>query len=222
MDLDRELSTNRKADEGNGGGRKRGDSNKKNSLKAMDLDRELSTNRKADEGNGGGRKRGDSNKKRRTGADSGASEEKEVTVVIPNEFIGSLIGTSGRGIRRLQYQAHTTIKCSGPDDFFPGTKSRKVTLLNESIASLDAALSLICLVVAQDYPEKFREIAIVIPESEAGRMIGKGGATIQTFRDNCEHCELTDAENGERLLVIYGDILQMTKTARMALECLLK
>jgi hypothetical protein len=51
---------------------------------------------------------------------------KEITLLIPNEFMGSVIGAGGRSIRRLMFQASTTIKCADADDLYPGTNSRKV------------------------------------------------------------------------------------------------
>lgn len=144
---------------------------------------------------------------------------KEVTLLIPNEFMGSVIGAAGKSIKRLMFQAQTTIKCSNSDDLYPGTSSRKVIMTSESAASLDAAQSLLLLGIAQDFPDRFQEVGILIDHNSAGRVIGKGGERIQLLRESCENCQLAEDESndGERVMIISGDILQLTRTTRMVI-----
>ena len=112
------------------------------------LDDELGTPRMATDGGGpnrnGNRRRGGGAKRKKTapvrilgaeeqedGRGLGASEdESEFVLLIPDEFMGSILGRGGSTIRRLQWQTHTTIKCSNSDDLYPGTTSRKVTLVS--------------------------------------------------------------------------------------------
>jgi predicted RNA-binding protein YlqC (UPF0109 family) len=99
---------------------------------------------------------------------------------------------------------------------FHAHEKLQVTLSSESAASLDAAQSLMLLAIAQDHSNKFQEIGIIVENHLAGRVIGKGGERIQELRACCESCQMSeDSVNNERVLIVGGDILQMTKTTRM-------
>ena len=186
---------------------------------------------------GGGRRGGGRTKRKKTGAvrilgaeDGGnddvrlpAEDESEFVLLIPDEFMGSILGRGGSTIRRLQWQTHTTIKCSNSDDLYPGTTSRKVTLVSSSAAAMDAAQSLVMLQVAQNYPETFREVGVVIPDELAGRVIGKGGDRITELREMCEHCDLTPKDRGrERMLIISGNVVQITRAVRQVIDHLIQ
>ena len=186
---------------------------------------------------GGGRRGGGRTKRKKTGAvrilgaeDGGnddvrlpAEDESEFVLLIPDEFMGSILGRGGSTIRRLQWQTHTTIKCSNSDDLYPGTTSRKVTLVSSSAAAMDAAQSLVMLQVAQNYPETFREVGVVIPDELAGRVIGKGGDRISVLREMCEHCDLTPKDRGrERMLIISGNVVQITRAVRQVIDHLIQ
>jgi len=114
------------------------------------------------------------------------------------------------------HQTHTTIRCSASDELYPGTTSRKVTLVSSSAAALDAAQSLVLLAVAQGYPDTFREVGVVVPEALAGRIIGKVGSRISRLREGCQRCDMTARQEGsaERMLIISGDVVQITRTVR--------
>ena len=186
---------------------------------------------------GGGRRGGGRTKRKKTGAvrilgaeDGGnddvrlpAEDESEFVLLIPDEFMGSILGRGGSTIRRLQWQTHTTIKCSNSDDLYPGTTSRKVTLVSSIAAAMDAAQSLVMLQVAQNYPETFREVGVVIPDELAGRVIGKGGDRITELREMCEHCDLTPKDRGrERMLIISGNVVQITRAVRQVIDHLIQ
>ncbi|GMH91227.1 hypothetical protein TL16_g11995 [Triparma laevis f. inornata] len=114
-------------------------------------------------------------------ADPNAMDEDEVydnefIILVPDEFMGCVLGRGGATIRRLQWQTHTTIRVSNADEpFYPGTNFRLVTIISSSTAAMDAAQQLILLQIAQNYSKSFREVACVVPDDMAGRVIGKGG-----------------------------------------------
>jgi predicted RNA-binding protein YlqC (UPF0109 family) len=98
---------------------------------------------------------------------------------------------------------------------YPGTDSRKVTLTSSSSAAMDAAQSLLLLSIAQAYPDTFLEVGVVVPESCVGRVIGRGGARIAKLRELCLGCDMQAADgSGERMLIVSGDVIQMTRTVR--------
>ncbi len=74
-----------------------------------------------------------------------------------------------------------------------------------------------CLIDGASSVDKgtFREVGVVVPNSVAGRIIGKGGSNISKLREGCERCDMTPLDDTDkRVLVIAGDILQITRTMR--------
>ena len=62
-----------------------------------------------------------------------AVEEATVTVAVPDEYVGAVVGRGGRTVTEMQAVTGVRIKISARDDFMEGTKNRKVML----IGSLD-------------------------------------------------------------------------------------
>jgi RNA-binding protein Nova len=62
-----------------------------------------------------------------------AVEEATVTVAVPDEYVGAVVGKGGRTVTEMQAVTGVRIKISARDDFMEGTKNRKVML----IGSLD-------------------------------------------------------------------------------------
>ena len=62
-----------------------------------------------------------------------AAEEATVTVAVPDEYVGAVVGKGGRTVTEMQAVTGVRIKISARDDFMEGTKNRKVML----IGSLD-------------------------------------------------------------------------------------
>ncbi|GMH65000.1 hypothetical protein TrLO_g5258 [Triparma laevis f. longispina] len=160
-------------------------------------------------------------------ADPNAMDEDEVydnefIILVPDEFMGCVLGRGGATIRRLQWQTHTTIRVSNADEpFYPGTNFRLVTIISSSTAAMDAAQQLILLQIAQNYSKSFREVACVVPDDMAGRVIGKGGDRIQEIRNCCQHAELAnrgEGAQGERIMTVQGNVAQVTKALRMVVD----
>ncbi|GHP02038.1 hypothetical protein PPROV_000079400 [Pycnococcus provasolii] len=51
-----------------------------------------------------------------------------ITVAVPDEHIGAVVGRGGRTITELQQVANVRIKISDRNDYVPGTRNRKVTI----------------------------------------------------------------------------------------------
>lgn len=147
-------------------------------------------------------------------------EEHEFTLLVPNEYVGCVLGKGGQTIRRLQWQTHTTIRVSSSDEYYPGTKNdRMITIVSTSPAAMDAAQSLVLLTIAQSH-NKLREVKAIIPEESAGRIIGKGGENIQELRRFCRKCDLSSRTDDEsdRILFVEGDVAQLTRTLKHVVE----
>ena len=156
-------------------------------------------------------------------SDGGDSNyDNEFILLIPDDFMGCVLGRGGATIRRLQWQTHTTIRVSNADEpFYPNTDFRMVTIVSSSTAAMDAAQQLVLMQVAQQYPKAFREIGVIIPDGMAGRIIGKGGDRISEIRSMCERADLTnrgEAAHGERMMTVGGSVSQITKALRTVID----
>ena len=125
------------------------------------------------------------------GGGTGDQQEVDFILLIPDEFIGAVLGKGGATIKRLQWQTHTTIRCSPPNAVHPGTSSRLVTLSSASAAALDAAQSLILLTVAQEHSTAFCEVSALLArirptKPRAGRAVpGEGSLILLDLRWGC-------------------------------------
>mmetsp|Transcript_740 Transcript_740/g.1290 ORF Transcript_740/g.1290 Transcript_740/m.1290 type:complete len:194 (-) Transcript_740:252-833(-) len=187
------------------------------------MDEPLSTGRGKSEGSAFGTAPSDT----MDSADPNAMDEDDVydnefILLVPDEFMGCVLGRGGQTIRRLQWQTHTTIRVSNADEpFYPGTNYRLVTIISSSTAAMDAAQQLILLQIAQNYSKNFREVACVVPDDMAGRVIGKGGDRIQEIRNCCQNAELAnrgEGAQGERIMTVSGNVQQVTKALRMVID----
>lgn len=78
--------------------------------------------------------------------------ETQVTVAVPDEHIGAIVGRSGRYISEMQQVSGVRIKISDRDDFVPGTRNRKI-LLTGSLEAVQIAQFLISQKVQQSAAE---------------------------------------------------------------------
>eukprot|EP00622_Pseudochattonella_farcimen_P007868 FR743971.1.p1 GENE.FR743971.1~~FR743971.1.p1 ORF type:complete len:114 (+),score=20.60 FR743971.1:1-342(+) len=84
--------------------------------------------------------------------------------------------------------------------------------MSASLAALDAAQQLLLLKLAHNYSDRFREIGVVVPDEKMGRVIGKAGKRIATIREHCpaDVTQREESQNGERMIILKGDVVQMT------------
>ena len=151
----------------------------------------------------------------------------ELILLLHDDYVGSVIGPKGSTIRRLQWQAHTTIKVSGADEPFyphPGLKfARMVTIISSSNAAMDAAQQLILMQVVQNYSKSFNEVSVVVPDDKTGQLIGKKGAHFDEIKSVCVQAELSKRDEGaagERTLTLEGDVAQITRALRLVIDFL--
>jgi len=64
----------------------------------------------------------------RGGGRRGGSDETSILITIPDSLIGAVLGRGGRTIAEVQVASGSRIKVSDRDDFFEGTRNRKVVI----------------------------------------------------------------------------------------------
>ena len=137
--------------------------------------------------------------------------------MVPNHIAGSIIGKRGQTIQILQEQTGAKLKLSSANEFYPGTAERVVVILGE-LHQILAMLDLITEKVRSELPgrgggsltsERCNMMKLIIPNSTAGMVIGKGGCFIRGITDDTGaklQISQKDLEiSGERVITITGE-----------------
>ncbi len=118
-------------------------------------------------------------------------------MLIPSAAAGAIIGKGGETIADLQKRSGARIKISKSNDFYPGTNER-VCLVTGSRDSITAVVEFVCEKVREkpdphgrtaiDFDNKVpaereRQVKLLIPNSTAGMIIGKGGSFIRQIKE---------------------------------------
>lgn len=143
-------------------------------------------------------------------------------MLIPSTAAGSIIGKGGQTIAQLQRDTGTNVKLSKANDFYPGTQER-VALLTGPVESLNNVAVFILDKIKESpqlgvkagaetitSPERARQVKIVVPNSTAGLIIGKGGAMIKSIMEQSgSRVQISQKSDGitlsERVITISGE-----------------
>jgi len=145
-------------------------------------------------------------------------------ILIPSAAAGAIIGKGGETIAEVQQKIGAKIKLSKANDFYPGTNER-VCLIS---GSKDAVTG-ICQFLQEKVKEKpdphskpaidfdnkvtaerEKQVKVIVPNSTAGMIIGKGGSTIQLIKEQSgAFIQLsqkpTDTTLPERVVTVIGE-----------------
>eukprot|EP00071_Canis_lupus_P022110 XP_013972066.1 RNA-binding protein Nova-2 [Canis lupus familiaris] len=164
------------------------------------------------------------------------AEEGEyfLKVLIPSYAAGSIIGKGGQTIVQLQKETGATIKLSKSKDFYPGTTER-VCLVQGTAEALNAVHSFIAEKVREIpqamtkpevvnilqpqttmNPDRAKQAKLIVPNSTAGLIIGKGGATVKAVMEQSgAWVQLSQKPEGinlqERVVTVSGEPEQVHK-----------
>lgn len=146
-------------------------------------------------------------------------------VLIPNHAAGSIIGKGGANIAEVQQTTGARIKLSPNNDYYPGTQER-VGLIMGEVETINKMLNFVIEKIRQDPPamrlnpamtydrERAKQMKIVVPNSTAGLIIGKSGATIKYISDQTGARIQVSQKNaetvpGERVIGVTGSLEQV-------------
>lgn len=151
-------------------------------------------------------------------------------LLVPSSVAGSVIGRGGERIAQIQKDANVRIKMSKATEYYPNTNER-VCLIIGSVRAVLKAHDLIVEKI-QEKPEtskqheselyeRVNQIKLLVPNSTAGLIIGKGGAFIKQIKDDSGafvqiSSKLTDLP--ERIVTIEGDIEKRTKALSLVIR----
>uniref|UniRef100_A0A672RBK6 RNA-binding protein Nova-1-like n=1 Tax=Sinocyclocheilus grahami TaxID=75366 RepID=A0A672RBK6_SINGR len=165
----------------------------------------------------------------------GFHEEGEyfLKVLIPSYAAGSIIGKGGQTIVQLQKETGATIKLSKSKDFYPGTTER-VCLIQGTVEALNSVHDFIAEKVREmpQSAQKTEPVSILqpqttvnpdVPNSTAGLIIGKGGATVKAVMEQSgAWVQLSQKPEGinlqERVVTISGEPEQNRKAVEIIVQ----
>lgn len=137
-------------------------------------------------------------------------------ILVPAAAAGRIIGKGGTTIAQLQKDAGARVKMSKASEFYPGTTER-VCLISGPIEGI--------LKINDFFMENFSStsIKILVPNSTAGMIIGKGGSYIKQIKEDSgayvqisQKC--TDLSLPERCVTIVGELENIRKACSMILS----
>lgn len=159
-----------------------------------------------------------------------------VKLLIPAYAAGSIIGKQGVAITQLQKQFGTNIKLSKPKDYYPGTLERIALIQGKTDGPALNEVVGIMVDKVIDFPipkemvmtnsERPRQVKIIVPNSTAGLIIGKKGATIKHIMETSRaKVQMTQKPEGqhmqpltERVITVCGERSQLHDAVNMILE----
>uniref|UniRef100_A0AAY4E758 K Homology domain-containing protein n=1 Tax=Denticeps clupeoides TaxID=299321 RepID=A0AAY4E758_9TELE len=162
-------------------------------------------------------------------------------VLIPSYAAGSIIGKGGQTIVQLQKETGATIKLSKSKDFYPGTTER-VCLIQGTVEALNGVHNFIAEKVREMpqsaqktepvsilqpqttvNPDRVKQAKLIVPNSTAGLIIGKGGATVKAVMEQSgAWVQLSQKPEGinlqERVVTISGEPEQNRKAVEIIVQ----
>lgn len=151
--------------------------------------------------------------------------------MVPNYAAGSIIGKGGANIALVQQTTGARIKLSPNNDYYPGTQER-IGLIMGEIDNITQMLNFVIEKVRQEPQglklnpalsfdrDRAKAMKIVVPNSTAGMIIGKGGVMVKSINEQSgAKVQITqkNAENvqGERVISVSGTLEQVEAACAM-------
>ncbi|KAH9384611.1 hypothetical protein HPB48_026619 [Haemaphysalis longicornis] len=157
-------------------------------------------------------------------------------ILVPAVAAGAIIGKGGETIALLQKEAGARVKMSKSNDFYPGTTER-VCLITGSVEGVLRIHEFIMekikekpdptAKIAIDFDhkqpaEREKQVKILVPNSTAGMIIGKGGSYIKQIKEESgAYVQISqkskDHALAERCITVIGEMDNNKKACHMIL-----
>nr|NP_001262414.1 pasilla, isoform Q [Drosophila melanogaster]AGB95796.1 pasilla, isoform Q [Drosophila melanogaster] len=157
-------------------------------------------------------------------------------ILVPAVASGAIIGKGGETIASLQKDTGARVKMSKSHDFYPGTTER-VCLITGSTEAIMVVMEFIMDKIrekpdltnkivdtdSKQTQERDKQVKILVPNSTAGMIIGKGGAFIKQIKEESgSYVQIsqkpTDVSLQERCITIIGDKENNKNACKMILS----
>ncbi|PNF38457.1 RNA-binding protein Nova-1 [Cryptotermes secundus] len=146
-------------------------------------------------------------------------------MLVPGVAAGAIIGKGGDTIAQLQKDTGARVKMSKANDFYPGT-SERVCLITGNVGGIMAVLIFIMEKIREkpdmnakqaiDFDnktsaERDKQVKILVPNSTAGMIIGKGGNYIKQIKEESgSYVQISqkakDQTLQERCITVIGEM----------------
>ncbi|CAL1286901.1 unnamed protein product [Larinioides sclopetarius] len=166
----------------------------------------------------------------------GANGTYHFKILIPSVAAGAIIGKGGETIAQLQKEAGARVKMSKATDFYPGTTER-VCLITGSIEGIEHIHDFIMekikerpdpnakMAIDFDHKqpaEREKQVKILVPNSTAGMIMGKGGSYIKQIKEESgAYVQISqkskDYALAERCITVIGEMDCNRKACHMIL-----
>lgn len=179
---------------------------------------------------------------RKRGPDSDHGPRKEmrsgtiIKMLCPFYSAGAIIGDGGKEIKSIKESMGINIQVSKKEVRFPGTDERVVTLQGEC-ETIKKVIKHIQDLIRNDKPppsaksvdvegneKRKRALKLVVADTSAGRIIGKGGETIKALKDKYAVAVNTSKKGDtppgldERIVSVEGDHEEVDKCVEEMIE----
>ncbi|XP_050664400.1 RNA-binding protein Pasilla isoform X2 [Leptidea sinapis] len=158
-------------------------------------------------------------------------------VLVPSMVAGAIIGKGGETIAQLQKDTGARVKMSKSHDFYPGTTER-ACLITGSVEGIMVVLDFIMEKIKEKpelvkpFPEavdakmpqdRDKQVKILVPNSTAGMIIGKGGNYIKQIKEQSgSYVQISQKAKElslqERCITVVGDKENNKKACMMILQ----
>jgi len=145
-------------------------------------------------------------------------------MLVPSVAAGAIIGKGGETIAEIQKSVGARVKMSKPNDFYPGTNER-VCLITGSLDAIATIVNFLNTKIKEkpdpnakpaiDFDNKIaaereRQMKVIVPNSTAGMIIGKGGSFIKHLKEQSgAFIQLSQKSKEtplpERVITVIGD-----------------
>lgn len=116
-----------------------------------------------------------------------SGENVHLKLLIPSVVAGAIIGKGGETITQIQKESGATMKMSKNNDFYPGTNDRVCLITGTIDGSIKAFLFVVDALRSRPEPgaksDDDLKVKILVPNSTAGMIIGKGGEFIRHIKE---------------------------------------
>ncbi|XP_076318733.1 RNA-binding protein Pasilla-like isoform X2 [Tachypleus tridentatus] len=157
-------------------------------------------------------------------------------ILVPSVAAGAIIGKGGETVAQLQKKTGTRIKMSKANDYYPGTTER-VCLVTGNVDGIFQAHEFIMekikekpdpnakMAIDFDHKqpaERDMQVKILVPNSTAGMIIGKGGSYIKQIKEESgAYVQVSqkaqDHALAERCITVIGEVENNKKACEMIL-----
>lgn len=162
------------------------------------------------------------------------ADNVHLKILVPSIAAGAIIGKGGETIAAVQKEAGARVKMSKANDFYPGTTERVCLIMGAAEAVRKVHNFIMEKIREKPDPnpkpevsktnfERHRQVKILVPNSTAGMIIGKGGNFIKQIKEESgAYVQISQKSKEtnlpERCITVAGDLENNKKAVDLILQ----